>query len=450
MVERAVNSVFQILKDKSGLHLDADQIAGYLGKLNDEGFVEKVFTEVGNCIQTNKDKFENLHNLVSLALNVFGVPYLETANNVIRFICKIVLCIIGKNDSFSMISKNVRSELSKKMKDVEEKLHAFCTCFDARYRDLNSGKSDEQVVKLLDDVNYKEIGMGFTGELQAIISRHKNDNDEEILRCVGELLDVYVRVAIMRWMMQILILSMIPEEKMKSASEQMKKYIEGDTMWRVEFLLEILTPSHANAVFLSSFNIRDFPQVYMFLKSKCPTTKGHPCVWETSAFLTNKNIALQPVVFRGYWMNAAYSSFVWSTSNAPYDADVQFCFEVVSENENVFFVRSFYRKTYLYMKPNLFLSQTSTQPTEEGMFKVLRLLNDKCLISVVKYPGRFIYMENSSLGKITGAVTNEMYHDGQPTEQHEWSLQEVCHRRNGNVINILKQPKLICAFINKY
>jgi hypothetical protein len=41
-------------------------------------------------------------------------------------------------------------------------------------------------------------------------------------------------------------------------------------------------------------------------------------------------------------------------------------------------------------------------------------------------------MQNSIAGRIKGAVSDATYANGLPTEQHEWSLKEVCHR-NGDV-----------------
>ncbi|XP_048766044.2 uncharacterized protein LOC125673494 [Ostrea edulis] len=452
MVEVALTRVSELLKDDISRHLNANTILEWLKETNNEGLAEKVFTNAANCMQTDNDKFESILNLVSLAVNLFSVPYSETVVNVIRFIGNIFLSIRGRKDSFSIISENLRSEFSEKMKDVEEKLYGFCACFDARSGDLNTfnkeeEKTEERVERLLDDVNYKEIGMVFSGELEAIILRYRNVREEEILKSVGECLHVYVCVATMRCMMQILILSIIPEEKMKSATRRIKTYMENDTLRRVAFLTKMLEPSHKNAIFLSSFTITEYPQLDMFLKTKWYTTKQQPCTWEISAFLTNKSIALHPVVFRDHWMNAARRGYVWSTSTAPHDDYAQFCFEAVSERGNIFFITSFKKQySYIYMKPNSFLSQTSTRPKEEGMFKVLRLQNDNCLISVVKYPGIFLYMENTFFGRIKGAATDYTYANGLPTEQHEWSLKEVCHRRNGNVINKVENPKIVSAF----
>lgn len=58
-------------------------------------------------------------------------------------------------------------------------------------------------------------------------------------------------------------------------------------------------------------------------------------------------------------------------------------------------------------------------------------------------------MPNTIWGKIKGAVTDKMYPEGLPTEQHEWSLKEVCHRRNEGEINKVENPKIISAFAFK-
>ncbi|XP_056016300.1 uncharacterized protein LOC130053314 [Ostrea edulis] len=455
MVEAAVTSLIKAIKVDNSRHLNAHCIALCLEQTDLAGFAEKVFTDAVNCIQEEKDKFESIHDLVSLAVNLFNVPYLETIVNVLIFICKIFSSIKGCGGLYSMISENLRLELSEKMRDIEEKLHEFCECFEARSGELkwfneHGEKTEESIDRLLDNVNYKEIGMGFSGSLQTIILRYKNIREENTLKFVGECLNVYVRVAIMRCMMHILLLSIVPDKTMKSATEQIKMYMENDSRRRVVFLNRILEPSHENAIFLSSFSITDYPQVDMFLKAKWSATKEQSCRWEIGDFLTNKSIALHPVVFRGHWMNTAAVKYVWSTSTAPHDDYAQFCFEVASKGENIFFITSFKtQSSYIYMKPNSLLGKTSIRPREEGMFKVLRLQNDNCLISVVKYPGRFIYMPNTIWGMIKGAVTDKMYPEGLPTEQHEWSLKEVCHRRNEGEINKVENPKIISAFASK-
>ncbi|XP_056016302.1 uncharacterized protein LOC130053316 [Ostrea edulis] len=453
MVECAVTRLLKLLKEDNSRHLNAHCIALCLEQTDLAGFAEKVFTNAINCIQEEKDKFESIHDLVSLAVNLFNVPYLETVVNVLIFICKICSSIKGCGGLYSMISENLRLELSEKMRDIEEKLHEFCECFEARSGELkwfneHGEKTEESIERLLDNVNYKEIGMGFSVSLETIILRYKNIREENTLKFVGECLSVYVRVAIMRCVMRILIISIVPDEKMKSATDRIKIYMDDDSRLRVAFLNRILEPSHENAIFLSSFSITDYPQVDMFLNNRWSATEKQSCVWDIGDFLTNKRIALHPVVFRGHWMNTAAVKYVWSTFTAPHDDYAQFRFEAVSKGENIFFIKSFKTKSsYIYMKPNSLLGKTSIRPREEGMFKVLRLQNDNCLISVVKYPGRFIYMEGSIWGKIKGAVTDDTYPDGIPTDHHEWSLKEV--RRNEDEINKVENPKIVSAFTSK-
>jgi hypothetical protein len=63
-----------------------------------------------------------------------------------------------------------------------------------------------------------------------------------------------------------------------------------------------------------------------------------------------------------------------------------------------------------------------TKPGEEGMFKFLLMQNGNYLISVVKYPGLFINMQNKIMGWIKGATTADMNANGLSTEQLEWSV----------------------------
>jgi hypothetical protein len=282
--------------------------------------------------------------------------------------------------------------------------------------------------------------MGLSGKLEAIILKHKNIRDEEIIKSVGKLLQVYVYVATMRSLMQFLILSYTREEEMESASERIKKYMENDSRRRVVFLTRILKPSHENAIFLAWFNITDFPIISGFMQIHRSYTNGEQFAWETSSFLANKKIALQPVVFENCWMNAASMEFVWSTSSDPLKDSAKFCFEPAGGEKNIFFIKSLYNESYIYMKTNLFLSQMITRPKEEGMFKLCRLQNGNCLISVVKYPFKFLYMQNSIAGRIKGAVSDATYANGLPTGQHEWSLKEVCHRNaDVNLIGMFRR-----------
>ncbi|XP_055998793.1 uncharacterized protein LOC130047531 [Ostrea edulis] len=453
MAKHAVINILQLLRQDSKTHPNERKILERLTKVDPGDVATELFTKAAECMRTPREiVFKIIQSLISFAVDLLQVPLLKNVAHVLAFIGKILLFITEHRDSYSIVSEKVHLRMLKKMEHIDEKFHAFCSCFDARSDELiTSHKSRNltvtQAKRLSDNLKYKEIGMGFSGELEAIIIRYKDSLDERNLKLVGEFLKVYARVAIMRCLMQVLIFSITRDKKIKSTTQQMKMYIEGDISRRVDFLTQILEPCHENAIFLSSFNIAEFSELDIFLKGDRNTTV-QSCLREISDYLTAKCIALQSVVFPGHWMNLASTGVVWSTGYAPHNKYAQFCFETVSMKYNVFFIKSFqWQTSYLYMKSgNSFLSSKTTRPSEEGMFKVLLLPNGNCLLSVVKYPGRFVIMKNNILGRIKGEVTGKTYYKGKPNVQHEWSMKEMCHIKTGNDIIILESPRIANVF----
>ncbi|XP_048777019.2 toxin CfTX-A-like [Ostrea edulis] len=157
-----------------------------------------------------------------------------------------------------------------------------------------------------------------------------------------------------------------------------------------DFLSFLLKPTIDKATFFSLFHKSEFLEVDMFLREQ------NLVLPSLEADLIGKRFAIQPTIPSDVWMNMASNIYgtIWGTSCFPHQDRIQFEFHSLGR-DNLFYISPLrWSSWYVYVHTNGYLYGSSKRPGDEGIFKIVKVENDKFMLSVLKWPGEFIYMSN--------------------------------------------------------
>jgi hypothetical protein len=160
------------------------------------------------------------------------------------------------------------------------------------------------------------------------------------------------------------------------------------------FLSVQMQPCLEKATFFSLFHRTEFEEIELFLREH-DLNLPRP-----EHYFRDKNFTIQEVSPGGRCMYLSKRNMIMRGKKRRADCDQgEFCFESIGQDD-LFYMKSLrWPMVYVYVHENKYLYGSTNKPGNEGKFKIIRLLNNdnvRFLISVLKWPGNFVYITCSS------------------------------------------------------
>lgn len=366
--------------------------------------VQNVFTTLAHAINF-------LSDIVSCTANCNFASTFSALSEVFRKICDMFIANFNPSEqekTYSELQSYQDSEIRSDGFGFEK---AFFTTI-AYLKEINERSSASVINSLEDKISANDFTR-FLGKLQAKTEELMLKSDVTSASRAAPYINLYFKLAILR----VLVLMQVYCIKRRSGYDQTSTngvYAMVTESYKsdLEMLRNITEARIEKAVFLTLFHPTENDAFVQFLRIF--DTKI-PCIGQDKDFYSHTHtihsVKSPKVLFE---MSAWFSRGIGARKN--YTDACRFKFEPIRIRsfDNIFYLKSaHWSKYYVYMCKNGTCQSTTDTPGSEGEWKVVRLENDeqlprpRYLLSTIKWPGRFVYME-STLGIVSIKSTHDI------------------------------------------
>lgn len=253
-------------------------------------------------------------------------------------------------------------------------------------------------------------GVKFLGILSSKIQQYTQSTEQTQVLRAAEYLELYVTLAVVRSALMWEMYSVVREAPNSDwTASAIKRVAEVEQDHDKDFLQFLTNPVYTKAIFFACFNPSDWPTTMKYM------TKNS-LIYQRLDFLASGKHFLRPET-RDRYMTMDGGRILGTKT---LDDQCLFYFDTISADDNVFYIRSVkWPSKYVIIKSGFFTNMgSSSEPGDNGKWKVIMFDDGKYLLSNIGQDNAFIYMR-------TGMMYSMASSEEDPGTDGHWVITEI-------------------------